>query len=194
MVKGKLIYEGLGCQSPNASLTLAELKDLTIQALATGWLPRKSEKMSRASLRKLNIDRLRKWKNPLVSSLKKLICAKWKSPSKWSVGPAAKPGGTALGMTFQPPTKTKRKQQTMQLFEAGRKYILDELADDIISERAAKCLDYAADNALYCLLAGFLAGTSKPSRRTPLVKEHAKAFLGWVEHTKLPPKPEQAVS
>ena len=69
----------------------------------------------------------------------------------------------------------------MQLFEVGRKYILDNLADDIISERAAKCLDYAADNELYCLLAGFLAGTNKPSERTALAKENAKAFLEWVE-------------
>ncbi len=46
----------------------------------------------------------------------------------------------------------------MQLFEVGRYYILDELADDIISDRAAKCLDYAANNVLYCLLAEYLAG------------------------------------
>src|SRR5208283_201903 len=93
------------------------------------------------------------------------------------------------------PTTDKTKAANgkhMQLFEAGRKYILDDLADDIISERAAKCLDYAADNILYCLLSSFLAGTSKPPRCTPLVKEHARAFLGWVEHSKLPPKPEQA--
>ena len=65
----------------------------------------------------------------------------------------------------------------MQLFEAGRKYILDDLADDIISERAAKCLDYAANNELYCLLTGFLAGTNKPSERTALAKENAEGFL-----------------
>ena len=78
------------------------------------------------------------------------------------------------------PTTDKDKAKNskhMQLFEAGRIYILDDLADDIISERAAKCLDYAADNALYCLLAGFLAGTSKPSERTALPKEACESFL-----------------
>ena len=84
-----------------------------------------------------------------------------------------------------------RNSKHMQLFEVGRKYILDELADDIISERAAKCLDYAANNELYCLLEGFLAGTNRPSEHSELSKEHAKAFLGWVEHTIFPPKPEQ---
>ena len=93
------------------------------------------------------------------------------------------------------PTTDREKagnSKHLQLFEAGRKYILDNLADDIISERAAKCLDYAADNELYCLLAGFLAGTNKPSERTALSKEKAKAFLDWAESKKLPPKPEQS--
>ncbi len=92
------------------------------------------------------------------------------------------------------PTTDKEKagnSKHLQLFEVGRKYILDELADDIISERAAKCLDYAANNELYCLLAGFLAGT-KPSQHMALPEEHAAAFLSWVEHTKFPPKPEQS--
>jgi len=92
------------------------------------------------------------------------------------------------------PTTDREKAQNskhLQLFEVGRKYILDELADDIISERAAKCLDYAADNALYCLLVGFLAGSSKPTEHIALSKENAKPFLDWVEHTKFPPKPEQ---
>ena len=96
-------------------------------------------------------------------------------------------------MIFQLLTKKKRQtSKHLQLFEVGRKYILDELADDIISERAAKCLDYAADNELYCLLAGFLAGTNKLSQRSGLAKEKAKAFLGWVENKNLPPKPEQS--
>jgi hypothetical protein len=79
----------------------------------------------------------------------------------------------------------------LQLFEVGRKYILDELADDIISERAAKCLDYAANNELYCLLTGFLAGTSKLSERISLNKEPAKGFLSWAKKSSLPPKEEQ---
>ena len=92
------------------------------------------------------------------------------------------------------PTTDKEKAQNskhLQLFEVGRRYILDELADDIISERAAKCLDYVANNKLYCLLQDFLAGTSKPSERTALAREPAKDFLNWVITSTLPPKEEQ---
>ena len=93
------------------------------------------------------------------------------------------------------PTVDKEKATNtkhLQLFEVGRKYILDELADDIISERAAKCLDYAANNELYCLLTGFLAGTSKPSERIALSKETAEGFLSWIKKSNLPPKEEQS--
>ncbi len=88
--------------------------------------------------------------------------------------------------------KEKAKNRHMQLFEVGRTYILDDLADDIISERAAKCLDYANSNALYCLLAGFLAGKEELSTRTELSKSTAAAFLDWVSHRRFPPKPEQS--
>lgn len=84
----------------------------------------------------------------------------------------------------------KAKGKYSQLFEAGRTYILDELADDIISERAAKCLDYTNTNALYCLLEAFLAGKNGCSHKA-LPKEPATTFLKWVENIKYPPKPEQ---
>ena len=79
----------------------------------------------------------------------------------------------------------------MQLFEVGRLYILDELADDIISDRAAKCLDYAGNNVLYRLLAGFLTGKSDVSSHMALPKDGALSFLSWVEHRRFPPKMEQ---
>ena len=78
------------------------------------------------------------------------------------------------------PTTDKTKAvngKHMQLFEVGRKYILDELADDIISERAAKCLDYAANNELYRLLTGYLGGTSKPSERIALSRVPAEKLF-----------------
>jgi uncharacterized protein len=91
-----------------------------------------------------------------------------------------------------PTTDPERaNNRCIQLFEIGRTYILDELADDIISERAAKCLDYATTNTLYCLLSGFLAGKNEPSRHISLSKQPAKAFLSWVGNRRLPPKPEQ---
>jgi hypothetical protein len=85
----------------------------------------------------------------------------------------------------------KAKNKYMQLFEAGRYYILDELADDIISDRAAKCLDYAGNNVLYCLLADYLAGKTGGSSRTALSKDTAASFLRWVKGRRHPPKPEQ---
>ena len=85
----------------------------------------------------------------------------------------------------------KAKSKYMQLFEAGRIYILDELADDIISDRAAKCLDYAANNVLYGLLAGFLSGKSEVSSHKALPRDGAAQFLRWVEHRRFPPKAEQ---
>lgn len=92
------------------------------------------------------------------------------------------------------PTTDREKalNRNMQLFEVGRTYILDELADDIISERAAKCLDYAENNTLYCLLSGFLAGKPITSGRTALPRTSAEAFLKWVSGRRFPPKPEQS--
>lgn len=92
------------------------------------------------------------------------------------------------------PTTDKTKAvdgKHLQLFEVSRKYILDQLADDIISERAAKCLDYAANNQLYCLLANFLSGSDKQAERTLISKDNAKNFLSWVASSSIPPKQEQ---
>lgn len=86
----------------------------------------------------------------------------------------------------------KAKNKYMQLFEVGRWYILDDLADDIISDRAAKSLDYSGNNVLYCLLADYLAGKTCGFVHTALNKESASAFLRWVEKRRFPPKPEQA--
>ena len=83
------------------------------------------------------------------------------------------------------------RKRHVQLFEVGRTYILDELADDIISERAATCLDYAANNELYCLLQSFLAGESQPMGYRQLSEDGAGNFLNWIRRTIAPPKPEQ---
>ncbi len=85
----------------------------------------------------------------------------------------------------------KANNKYLQLFEAGRTYILDELADDVISDRAAKCLDYTSTNTLYCLLEGFITGKNKPSTHIALPRAPAKPFLSWVENRPFPPKPEQ---
>ncbi len=92
------------------------------------------------------------------------------------------------------PTSDPEKAQKgyLQLFEAGRYYILDALADDIVSDRAAKGLDYAATNVLYMLLSRYLAGKPDVSTRTALPRAGAESFLKWVNSRSLKPKPEQA--
>ena len=85
----------------------------------------------------------------------------------------------------------KAKSRYMQLFEVGRTYILDELADDIISDRAAKYLDYTSTNTLYRLLEGFIAGKNEPSTYVALPRASAKPFLSWIENRRFAPKPEQ---
>ena len=80
----------------------------------------------------------------------------------------------------------------MQLFETGRFYILDEIADDIISDRAAKCLDYHSNNVIYSLLANYLAGKTTNSKCTSISRANAASFLNWVEKRIHPPKAEQS--
>jgi hypothetical protein len=87
------------------------------------------------------------------------------------------------------PEEAKNKYK--QLFEVGRWYILDDLADDIISDRAAKCLDYSGNNVLYCLLADYLAGKCGSATRVALPRDAAAQFLFWVEGRHSPPKAEQ---
>jgi hypothetical protein len=86
----------------------------------------------------------------------------------------------------------KARGKYMQLFEPGRYYILDELADDIISDRASKCLDFAGNNMLYHLLAEYLAGKCDETARLALSKDAAASFLGWMQSRRYPPKAEQA--
>jgi hypothetical protein len=89
------------------------------------------------------------------------------------------------------PEKAAAKGKYMQLFEVGGTYILDDLADDIISERAAECLDFAGNNALYLLLDAYLTGKTKPNEHKSLPAEAAQSFLKWLKNKPYPPKNEQ---
>jgi hypothetical protein len=192
VVRGKLIYEGLGLPKSECIVNACRVKG-SDDSGSGDWMvateirineqgqfeeanqraPSQVEKSARVIVEKVDLRKME-----LTLKVVSFPSGKRRRYSTW----------------HDLPTTDKEKAKNnkrMQLFEVGRKYILDDLADDIISERAAKCLDYAANNELYCLLEGFLAGTNKPSERTALAKEHAKAFLDWVEHTDFPPKPEQ---
>jgi len=193
VVTGKLIYEGLGLPKSDCIVNACRVKGsddsgsgdwmvaTEIQINSQGQFeeakqrsPSQVEQSARVIVEKVDLR-----KKEITLKVVSWPSGKSRRYSTWHDLPTTDKDKAANG-------------KHMQLFEAGRKYILDDLADDIISERAAKCLDYAADNALYGLLAGFLAGTNQPSRHTALVSEHAKAFLGWVERSSLPPKPEQS--
>ncbi|MDR2700557.1 MAG: AAA family ATPase [Nitrososphaerota archaeon] len=89
------------------------------------------------------------------------------------------------------PEKAKAKSKYMQLFEKGRYYILDELADDIISDRAEKGLYHSDSNVLYLLLADYLAGKNAGSTYTVLPMSGATSFLNWMTNRRLSPKVEQ---
>jgi hypothetical protein len=85
-----------------------------------------------------------------------------------------------------------RSKAYMQLFEVGRIYILDELADDIVAERASECLEHVLHNPLYDVLNEFLTGRSRLLRDINLSKEEAESFLAWLrDRYAVSPKPEQ---
>ncbi|MCL5949526.1 MAG: ATP-binding protein, partial [Candidatus Bathyarchaeota archaeon] len=191
VVRGKLIYEGIGLPKVDCVANACRVKGADGSS-SGDWMvvtelrrneqgqfeeaqkrsPSEVEKSARAIVDKVNVR-----KGELVINVVSWPSGKGRKYSAWHNLPTTDP--------------EKAKSKYMQLFEAGRIYILDELADDIISDRAAKCLDYASNNVLYCLLAGFLAGKSEASSHKALPRDAAASFLRWVEGRRFPPKAEQ---
>jgi hypothetical protein len=190
-IRGKMIYEGIGLPKADVISNACRIKgsddsgsgDWMVitevkrneQALfeeAQNRSPSEVEKSARVIIDKINLST-----KEIVLKALSWPSGKTRKFSAWHNLPTTDP--------------EKAKSRYMQLFEAGKTYILDELADDIISERAAKCLDYAGNNALYMLLAGFLAGRDEPSVHVALPKASAAAFLEWTKGRELSPKPEQ---
>ena len=133
--------------------------------------------MSRDSLRKPRNGRPLKLKNPHRAIVDKVDVRKSEIVINVVSWPSGK--GRKYSAWHNLPTTDleKAKSKYMQLFEVGDFYILDELADDIISDRAAKCLDNAGNNVLYGLLAGFLAGKSAGFSHTALTTGCGFTFL-----------------
>ncbi|HTY76145.1 MAG TPA: AAA domain-containing protein [Candidatus Nanoarchaeia archaeon] len=192
-VKGKLVYEGLGIAKSECTINACRVKG-SDDSGSGDWMvateirlnnqgqyeetqqrsPSGVEKSARVIVEKVDLRKME-----LTLKIVSWPTGKSRRYSAW----------------HNLPTTDKNKAMNskhLQLFEKGRTYILDELADDIISERAAKCLDYSADNAMYNLLQDFLAGKNKPSERTQLPKDLAAKFLDWTNNTNHPPKPEQS--
>jgi len=105
--------------------------------------------------------------------------------------PSSRTYGTWHNLPTTDPVEAGSKAY-MQLFEVGRIYILDELADDIVAERASDCLEHVVHNPLYNALNEFLAGRSRLLRDINLSKEEAESFLTWLrDRYAVSPKPEQ---
>ncbi|MCW4009361.1 MAG: AAA domain-containing protein [Candidatus Bathyarchaeota archaeon] len=193
IVRGKLVYEGIGLQNVDCTANACRLKGSDSSG-SGDWLvvtevkrneqglfeeaqersPSEVEKSARAIVDTVNLRKMQ-----ITIKVLTWPSGKHRKYSAWHNLPTTDP-------------EKASRSRCHQLFEAGRTYILDELADDIISERAVKCLDYIDSNALYRLLTGFLAGKTEPSEYKALPKASAEAFLQWAEQQRrFPPKPEQ---
>ncbi len=191
VVKGKLVYEGIGLPKADCIANACRVKG-SDGSSSGDWMvvtelkrnvqgqfeeaqrrsPSEVEKSARAIVDKVNVR-----KSEIIINVVSWPSGKGRKYSAWHNLPTTDP--------------EKAKSKYMQLFEVGRIYILDELADDIISDRATKCLDYAGSNVLYGLLANFLAGKYEVSSHTALSREGTLQFLRWVEGRHFSPKAEQ---
>jgi hypothetical protein len=191
VVRGKLVYEGIGLPKSDCVANACRVKGADGSS-SGDWMvvtelrhneqgqfeeaqkrsPSEVEKSARAIVDKVDVR-----KGEIVINVVTWPSGKGRKYSAWHNLPTTDP--------------EKAKSKYMQLFEVGRTFILDELADDIISDRAAKCLDYAGNNVLYLLLAGFLAGKSDAPSRKALPRDAAASFLRWVEGRRFSPKAEQ---
>ena len=191
-VWGKLIYEGLGLPKTECVANACRVKG-SDESSSGDWMvvtelhrnlegqfeetqkhtPAEVEKSARAIIEAVNIPQLE-------ITLKVITWPKGKKSkySAWHKLPTTDP--------------QRAEKKFMQLFETKRYYILDELADDIISDRAIQCLDYAHNNTLYTMLSDYLAGNPSTSTHTALPKEGAEPFLHWIKTRQdNSPKPEQ---
>ena len=193
VVKGKLVYEGIGLLRADCIANACRVKGADGSS-SGDWMvlselhrnengqfeenqrrsPSEVEKSARAIVQKVDIPKLEVTVKVLTYPR-----SKGSKYSAWHNLPTLDP-------------EKAQNNKFSQLFEIGRFYILDELADDIISDRAAKCLDYHGTNILYCLLASYLTGKIGGSTHAALSKVEAASFLRWVKGRRYPPKDEQA--
>jgi len=191
IVYGKLIYEGIGLLKTDCITNACRIKG-SDDSGSGDWMvvteliknqdgqfeeakkrsPSEVEKSARAIVDKVSIQKLE-----IILKIVSWPSGKGNKYSAWHNLPTTDP--------------EKAKSKYMQLFEKNRYYILDELTDDIISDRAAKCLDHSNNNALYLLLADYLAGKPYDSARKVLPKIGAANFLNWMANRHFSPNVEQ---
>jgi hypothetical protein len=192
VVRGKLVYEGIGLPKADCVANACRIKG-SDDSSSGDWMVitelRRNEQAQFEENQKRSPSGVEKSARAIV---RKVDVRKFEVAVEVVNWPSGK--GSRYSAWHNLPTSDpeKAKGKWMQLFEAGRFYILDELADDIISDRAAKCLDYASNNVLYRLLADFLAGKTDGTAHNALPRDGAAPFLKWVGGRRFPPKPEQA--
>ena len=191
VVRGKLVYEGIGLPKTDCIANACRVKGADGSS-SGDWMvvselqpnqygqfeeiqrrsPAEVEKSARAIVEKVDIPKLE-----VVVKVLTYPRSKGSKYSSWHNLPTS--------------DSFKANGKYMQLFETGRFYILDEIADDIISDRALKCLDYHGNNVLYCQLSRYLAGKLGDSMHLALSKTVAASFLRWAEKRHHSPKAEQ---
>jgi len=192
VIRGKLVYEGIGLPKAECVANACRIKG-SDDSSSGDWMvvteliktsdgqfeeaqkrsPSEVEKSARAIVNQVNIQKLE-----VTIKVVSWPTGKGNKYSAWHNLPTTDP--------------EKAKSKYLQLFEKGRYYIIDELVDDIISDRAAKCLDYVGNNTLYLLLSHYLSGKGGNSTHTALPATGAVNFLNWMTNRHLPPKTEQA--
>jgi hypothetical protein len=194
VVRGKLIYEGIGLPKADCVANACRVKGSELDGSSSGdWMVvtelRHDEHGQFEDIERKSPSRIEKSALAIVETVNSQKLEIIIKVVSWRRGKKSK----FIAWHNLPTTNPEEaKNKTyMQLFEAGRFYILDDLTDDIVSDRAAKGLDNVRNNVLYCLLEGFLAGKSDCFLRTALLKDSAASFLRWVEGRRLPPKAEQ---
>ena len=192
VVRGRLVYEGIGVPKADCVANACRVKG-SDGSSSGDWMVvtelRRDEQGRLEEVQKRSPSEVEKSARVIVD---KVDSRKLEIAVKVVSWPSGKNRKYSAWHNLPTSDPEKAKSRYMQLFEVGRWYILDELADDIISDRAAKCLDYASSNTLYCLLEGFLAGRTEASSRVALSRGAAGAFLRWAKGRRQPPKPEQS--
>jgi hypothetical protein len=192
VVRGKLLYEGIGLPKAECIANACRVKGADGSS-SGDWMVvtelRRNEQGQFEETQRRSPSEVEKSARAIVD---KVDVPKLEVSVKVVTWPSGK--GRKYSAWHNLPTTDPQKAQSkyIQLFEAGRFYILDELADDLISDRAAKCLDYAGSNVLYRLLASYLAGKTGDSTHIALPKAGSAPFLKWVAGRRFPPKAEQA--
>jgi len=192
-VRGKLVYEGIGLPKTECIANACRIKG-SDDSSSGDWMvvtelikntdgqfeeihkcsPSEIEKSARVIVDKVNIQTFE-----ITIKVVNWPRGKGDKYSAWHNLPTTDP-------------EKAKTRKSLQLFEQGRYYILDELVDDIMSDRAAKCLEHETNNALYMLLTNYLAGKTVNSTHTALPMLGATNFLNWTASRQFPPKVEQA--